>query len=458
MSGLILLVDDDPAMTGVLGEALPGQGYQVLARASGEEALALLQTEDVDVVVTDLHMKGMNGLELCARIVANRPDVPVVVITAFGSLEAAIEAIRAGAYDFVTKPFEPKTLVVALDRAVQHRSLRQEVRRLREQIDRARPLPDLVGDSAALRPVRDLIHRLVDSDVSVLVTGESGTGKELVARALHSTGRRRAGPFVAVNCAALPEGLLESELFGHVRGAFTDARAPRAGLFVQAHGGTLFLDEVGEMPPALQAKLLRALQERRVRALGAEGETPIDVRLICATNRDLETAIEERRFREDLFFRINVVQIPLPSLRVRGNDVLVLAQHFVSRFAAQTGKSVHGLSAAAAEKLLAYAWPGNVRELQNAIERAVALTRFEEISVDDLPDKLRRYQRSQLLTEGSDPAELVPLEEVERRYILRVLDAVGGRRSDAAKVLGIDRKTLYRKLDRWGYQDPGPPS
>jgi two-component system response regulator AtoC len=292
----------------------------------------------------------------------------------------------------------------------------------------------------------------------VLVTGESGTGKELVARALHSTGRRRAGPFVAVNCAALPEGLLESELFGHVRGAFTDARAPRAGLFVQAHGGTLFLDEVGEMPPALQAKLLRALQERRVRALGAEGETPIDVRLICATNRDLETAIEERRFREDLFFRINVVQIPLPSLRVRGNDVLVLAQHFVSRFAAQTGKSVHGLSAAAAEKLLAYAWPGNVRELQNAIERAVALTRFEEISVDDLPDKLRRYQRSQLLTEGSDPAELVPLEEVERRYILRVLDAVGGRRSDAAKVLGIDRKTLYRKLDRWGYQDPGPPS
>jgi two-component system, NtrC family, response regulator AtoC len=456
MSGLILLVDDDLAMTGVLGEALPAKGYQVLARASGEEALALLQTEDVDVVVTDLHMKGMSGLELCARIVANRPDVPVVVITAFGSLEAAIEAIRAGAYDFVTKPFEPKTLVVALDRAVQHRTLRQEVRRLREQIDRSRPLPDIVGDSAALRPVRDLIQRLVESDVSVLVTGESGTGKELVARALHSTGRRRSGPFVAVNCAALPESLLESELFGHVRGAFTDAKAPRAGLFVQAHGGTLFLDEVGEMPTALQAKLLRALQERRVRALGAEGETPIDVRLICATNRDLETAIEERRFREDLYFRINVVQIPLPSLRVRGNDVLLLAQHFVARFAAQTGKSVRGLSATAAEKLLGYAWPGNVRELQNAIERAVALTRFEEIAVDDLPDKLRRYQGGQVLTEGSDPAELVPLEEVERRYILRVLEAVGGRRSDAAKVLGIDRKTLYRKLDRWGYQDPAP--
>ncbi len=459
MSGRVLLVDDDPAMNDVLVESLPKKGYQALARTSGDAALALLDSEDFDVVVTDLHMKGMNGLELCHRIVANRPDIPVIVITAFGSLEAAVEAIRAGAYDFVTKPFDTKTLVVALDRAAQHRALRQEVRRLREQIDRARPLPDLIGESAALRPVRELISRLADSDASVLITGESGSGKELVATALHATSRRRRGPFVAINCAALPEPLLESELFGHTKGAFTDAKAPRVGLFVQANGGTLFLDEIGELPLSLQAKLLRALQERKVRAIGAESETPIDVRLVSATNRDLESAIEQRRFREDLYFRLNVVQIAVPALRVRGNDILLLAQHFLERFAATSGKNgkpVKGISAAAAEKLLAYTWPGNVRELQNAMERAVALTRFEEISVDDLPEKIRRYQRSQVLPEASDPTELVRLEEVERRYILRVLEAVGGRRSDAARVLGIDRKTLYRKLEMWGERDPRP--
>jgi two-component system response regulator HydG len=457
MSGRILLVDDDPAMTEALAQALPQKGYAATTCGSADEALRLLDGEDFDVVVTDLHMKGMNGLELCARVVANRPDIPVVVITAFGSLESAVEAIRAGAYDFVTKPFETKTLTLALDRAVQHRTLRHEVRRLREQIDRARPVPDLIGESVALRPVRDLIERLGDSDASVLVTGESGTGKEVVARALHNTGRRRSGAFIAVNCAALPEALLESELFGHTRGAFTDAKAPRTGLFVQAHGGTLFLDEIGDMPASLQVKLLRALQERRIRPIGAETETPIDVRLVCATNRDLETAIEERRFREDLFFRINVVQVSLPPLRVRGNDILLLAQHFLGRFATQAQKSVRGINAAAAEKLMAYPWPGNVRELQNAIERAVALTRFEEISADDLPDRIRNYQASQLLVEGQDPSELVPLEEVERRYVLRVLEALGGRRSDAAKVLGIDRKTLYRKLELWGRGGVGPP-
>jgi two-component system, NtrC family, response regulator AtoC len=453
MSGRVLLVDDDPAMNEVLVGSLPGTGYQALARTSGEAALSLLETEDFDVVVTDLHMRGTNGVALCERIVANRPDIPVVVMTAAGRLESAVEAIRAGAYDFVTKPFDTKTLVVALDRAVQHRALRQEVRRLREQIDRTRPLPDLIGESAALRPVRDLIARLADSDASVLITGESGSGKELIASALHASSARRRGPFVAVNCAALPEPLLESELFGQGKGAFTDAKSPRAGLFAQASGGTLFLDDVVELPIALQAKLLRVLEQSKLRAGGPESETPADVRLVSATTRDLESAIEQRRFHEDLYFRLNVVQIAVPALRVRGNDILLLAQHFLERFAAHSGKGgkpVKGLAAAAAEKLLVYSWPGNVRELQNAMERAVALTRFEEISVDDLPEKIRLYQRSQVLPEASDPTELVRLEEVERRYILRVLEAVGGRRSDAARVLGIDRKTLYRKLEMWG--------
>jgi two-component system response regulator HydG len=455
MSGRILIVDDDAAMTDVLVQALPRKGYECVASTSGDEAYRLLESETFDAVVTDLNMRGMNGIELCTRIGGTWPDVPVIVITAFGSLESAIEAIRAGAYDFVTKPFDIKTLALALDRAVQHRTLRQEVRRLQEQIDGSRPLPDLVGDSPPMRPVRELIQRLSSSDASVLVTGESGSGKEVVARALHVSGRRRSGPFVAVNCAALPEPLLESELFGHTKGAFTDAKAPRAGLFVQAHGGTLFLDEIGEMPPSLQVKLLRALQDRRIRPVGAEGETPVDVRVICATNRDLESAIEERRFREDLYFRINVVQIAVPPLRVRGNDVLTLAQHFLNRFAVRAEKPVKGISPAAAEKLLGYAWPGNVRELQNAMERAVALTRFEEVAVEDLPERIRQY-RNDALVEGADPAELVPLEEVERRYILRVLHAFGGRRSDAAKLLGIDRKTLYRKLEIWGYKDPVP--
>jgi len=450
MAARILVVDDDSAMTELLVQTLPSKGYLTVARASGEAALALLEQEDFDVVVTDLNMNGMHGLDLCTRVVANRPDIPVIVITAFGSLESAIEAIRAGAYDFVTKPFDIKTLVVALDRAAQHRNLRQEVRRLRDEISHGRPIPDLNGESDVMRPVRDLIARLADSDASVLITGESGTGKEVVARALHSTSRRKAGPFVAVNCGALPETLLESELFGHSKGAFTDAKAPRTGLFVQAHGGTLFLDEIGEIPLPLQVKLLRALQERRIRPLGSEGETPVDTRIICATNRDLEIAIEEKRFREDLFFRINVVHISMPPLRTRGNDVLHLAQRFLARYSERAGKPIRGFSPAVAEKLLAYVWPGNVRELQNVMERAVALTRFDEISVDDLPEKIRRYEKAKVLAEGEDAMNLVPLDEVEKRYILRVLEAMGGRRTDAAKVLGIDRKTLYRKLDIWG--------
>ena len=450
MAARILVVDDDSAMTELLVQTLPSKGYLTVARASGEAALALLEQEDFDVVVTDLNMNGMHGLDLCTRVVANRPDIPVIVITAFGSLESAIEAIRAGAYDFVTKPFDIKTLVVALDRAAQHRNLRQEVRRLRDEISHGRPIPDLNGESDVMRPVRELIVRLADSDASVLITGESGTGKEVVARALHSTSRRKAGPFVAVNCGALPETLLESELFGHSKGAFTDAKAPRTGLFVQAHGGTLFLDEIGEIPLPLQVKLLRALQERRIRPLGSEGETPVDTRIICATNRDLEIAIEEKRFREDLFFRINVVHISMPPLRTRGNDVLHLAQRFLARYSERAGKPIRGFSPAVAEKLLAYVWPGNVRELQNVMERAVALTRFDEISVDDLPEKIRRYEKAKVLAEGEDAMNLVPLDEVEKRYILRVLEAMGGRRTDAAKVLGIDRKTLYRKLDIWG--------
>jgi two-component system response regulator HydG len=413
MRGQVLIVDDDREMCRLLESALGKKGYTVAARQSAAEAFDLVVAEDFDAVITDLNMKGMNGLALCERIVANRPDVPTIVITAFGNMETAIAAIRAGAYDFITKPFEIDALELTLQRAVQHRSLREEVKRLRKVVTEGGRAGELLGRSPAMTRVYDMIARLGDSEASVLITGESGTGKEVVARALHEKSRRRGGPFVAINCAAMPEALLESELFGHARGAFTDATSAKVGLFVQAHGETLFLDEIGDMPLGLQPKLLRALEERKVRPVGATQEVPFDARVVAATNRDLESAVEERRFREDLYYRINVVHIQLPPLRARGNDVLLLAQHFLESFATISGKKVVGVSAAAADKLLAYHWPGNVREVKNCVERAVALTQFAELSVEDLPEKVRDYRSSHVIVASDDASDLVPMEEVE---------------------------------------------
>jgi two-component system, NtrC family, response regulator AtoC len=450
MTKRVLIVDDDQAMCELIATSLGKRGFEVTWRTSADDAFTLMQTEDYDVVISDLNMRGMNGLELCERIVANRPDIPVVVVTAFGSLETAVAAIRAGAYDFITKPFQTDVLRLTLERAIQHHALRAEVTRLRRAVAEAQGPEGLLGNSEAMRRLYDLLDRVAETDATVLITGESGTGKELVARALHARSRRKDGPFVAVNCAAMPEQLLESELFGHVKGAFTDAKSSRTGLFVQASGGVLLLDEIGELPLALQPKLLRALQERRVRPVGADSEVPFDVRLVAATNRDLETAVEERRFRQDLFYRINVISVALPALRARGNDALLLAQHFVQHYASQFGKNVSGISSGAAERLTIYSWPGNVRELQNCMERAVALTRFAQIVVEDLPEKIRSYRRSHVVVATDDPSELVPLEEIERRYILRALDALAGNRTLTAQVLGLDRKTLYRKLRSYG--------
>jgi two-component system response regulator AtoC len=450
MKGRVLIVDDDRSMCELLDAGLTRRQFGTAWRTSGDEAIALLGDEDFDVVVTDLNMQGLNGIELCERIVANRPDVPVVVITAFGSLDTAVAAIRAGAYDFITKPFEIEAMELTLDRAVQQRTLREEVRRLRSLVARGQRFDDVLGASAPMRAVYDLVERVADSDVTVLITGETGTGKEIVARALHRRSRRHAGPFVAINCAAMPETLLESELFGHAKGAFTDARTERSGLLVQASGGTFLLDAIGDMPLGLQPKLLRALQERTVRPLGGDREIPFDVRLVVATNRDLESLVDEGHFREDLFFRINVVHVDLPPLRARGNDVLLITQHFIEECAVRAKKRITGLTSAAAEQLLAYSWPGNVRELQNCIERAVALTRFEQIVVEDLPERIRNYRTSHVLVAADDPTELVPMEEVERRYVLRVLESVGGNKTLAARLLGFDRKTLYRKLERYG--------
>jgi two-component system, NtrC family, response regulator AtoC len=450
MKAKVLIVDDDTSMCELLAEGLVQHGYEASWYSSPHEALAELSEHRFDVVLTDINMRDMNGLELCQKATETWPDLPVIVITAFGSMETAVLAIRAGAYDFITKPFDIDVVAIAIERAVKHSALTREVQRLQKAVDESRRFDELLGASPAMKEVYDLLERVGESESTVLVSGESGTGKELVARALHRRSKRGSGPFVAINCAAMPEQLLESELFGHTKGAFTDARNARPGLFVQAKGGTIFLDEIGDMPIGLQPKLLRALQERTVRPVGGDTETPIDVRVVAASNRDLETAIEERKFREDLYYRINVIHVELPPLRARGADVILLANHYLEHFALQSQKDVHSLSPEAAEKLSAYAWPGNVRELANCMERAVALTRNESIGIADLPEKIRTYRTSHVLVAATDPSELVPMEEVEKRYILRVLEAVGGNKTLAAQVLGLDRKTLYRKLDRYG--------
>jgi len=449
MSTHILLVDDDQDLCLLLASRLSQHGFRATWKTSSLEALAALEATPVDLVVTDVSMAAMNGFELCERIVANHPDLPVMLLTAFGTLQAATTAIRVGACDFLTKPPDIEEFVGALDRAVRSRRLRGEVKRLRLMGSNLPRVGEILTGSPAIQALCEVLDRVAESDASVLITGESGTGKELVARALHRGGRRAAEAFVAVDCAAVPHALLESELFGHVQGAFTDARRARTGLFKQADGGTLFLDEVGELPLALQPKLLRALQERRVRPVGSDQEIPCDVRLVAATNRDLEAAVQEGRFRDDLYFRINVVHLDIPPLRARGHDVLLLAQHFLDRCAAQAGKRVVGVSPQVAGYLLAYAWPGNVRELQNCIEHAVVFARYEDIVVDDLPERVRRSPGTRALPGGNHLSPLVALEEVERLHVLRVLDAARGNRTLAAQMLEIDRKTLLRKLKRY---------
>jgi two-component system response regulator HydG len=450
----VFVIDDEREMVDLIALGLKKRGFTVVPFGSGADAIAAIPGRDVDVIVTDLNMKGMTGLELCQRVVADRPDIPVLMLTAFGSFETAVGAIRAGAYDFVTKPVEIEALAIAIRRAAEHRALRGEVRRLREVVANTRGRGELLGASPAMQQVFQLIDQVSTTDATVLITGESGTGKEVVAREIHNRSRRATGPFVAVNCAAVPESLLESELFGHAKGAFTDAKQSRQGLFQQAGGGTLFLDEIGEMALVLQPKLLRALQERKVRPVGGEAEAPIDVRLVAATNRDLEEMVDDKRFREDLYYRINVIHVPLPPLRARGGDVLLLAQHLLRHYAAVFDKKVVGLSTAAAERMMTYDWPGNVREVSNCLERAVALANFEEIQVDDLPDKIRASAaRRHANLSGTEIPELLTLEEIERRHVVRVLEACDGNRTDAAKMLGLDRKTLYRKLLRWGVGD-----
>ncbi|HUH01146.1 MAG TPA: sigma-54 dependent transcriptional regulator [Kofleriaceae bacterium] len=448
MESAVLIIDDDRDLCGLIAQGLRKRTFKVDVAYDADAALEAIRTNEYDAIAVDVILGETDGIELCARLVENRPGVPVIIITGHGDMATAIQAIRAGAHDFVTKPLVVDALALTLQRAIEMRDLTEEVKRLRDVTARIPHVDTMVGDSKPMRRVYELIEQVATSTATVLITGESGTGKELVARAIHDASPRNGARFVAINCAAVSPTLIESELFGHVKGAFTDARTARTGLFVQASGGTLFLDEIGEMAPEMQAKLLRVLQERRVRPVGGDSELPFDTRIIAATNKDLETEVEEGRFRADLFYRVNVFRIAVPPLRSRGRDILELAQQFLTDNARTCNKDVRGISRSTAAKLLAYEWPGNVRELQNCIEHAVTLARFEELSPEDMPDKISSYEPSRIVISGADPDEMPTLVEVERRYLRRVLEAVRGNKAQAARVLGVDRRTLYRKLER----------
>jgi DNA-binding NtrC family response regulator len=448
MNGNVLIIDDDMNMCELIETDLSLRGFSCTWFTSPNKALEAVKDQPFDVVLTDLRMPGKDGIKLCDEMVTDHPDIPVVLMTAFGSLETAIAAIRAGAFDFIPKPMELDLLALVLERAVHHRRLKQEVKTLSEAVRQQGTFDRIIGASSSMKKVYERIERIMDTEISVLIVGETGTGKELIARTLHKQSPRSDGPFIAVNCAALPDSLLESELFGHTRGAFTDAKTAHKGLFAQAEGGTLFLDEIGDFPLTLQPKLLRALEEHSIRPVGAESEVNVDVRLLTATNQDLEFLVKEGKFREDLYFRINVMQLETPPLRSRFTDILLLAQHFIEHFAKKYNKNVTGIAETVSEKLLDYEWPGNVRELKNLIERAVALTQHEKIIMTDLPKKIRSSNKIAIDADYLDPSDFLTIEEMEHRYIQQVLKTIGGNQTKAAKILGIDRKTLYRKMLR----------
>jgi DNA-binding NtrC family response regulator len=438
MNGKVLLVDNDAEMVRVLSQHLQAEGYDVATATRGQDALAALRAEDVDVIVADLVMDGVDGMAIVREARQCDPAPRVILMTAFASLETAIEAMRCGAYDYLTKPFKLGQLSVAVHCALDDRRLRAENRRLRHEIDRQTGLDQLLGGSKTMQILFEQIRGVAASEATVLLLGESGTGKELVARAIHQRSGRGEGPFVAVNCAAIPDQLLESELFGHEKGAFTGADRRHRGLFAEADGGTLFLDEVGDLPLALQGKLLRALQERAIRPVGGARDVRLDLRVIAATHRDLPELVKNGRFREDLYYRLAVLPIRIPSLRERPEDIILLATHFLSRSARVAGKCLAGFDDDATTWLLEHRWPGNVRELENVVERAATLARGPTVTRADLG--------VEFVTDAAAGAALPTLPELEYGYMRRVLEQTKGDKRAAARILGVSVRTLQRKL------------
>jgi two-component system response regulator HydG len=443
----ILIVDDETIVRDSLGAWFRQDGHRVELAESGKEALRLVSANRYDIAFLDIKMPGMDGLELQARLAAADAELSVVLMTAYASVETAVKAMKNGAYDYIVKPFDPDDLSMLVKRAAEHRSLRAENQRLKKSLESAAP-PLLLGASTAMRHVVELVQTVAPTDSTVLITGESGTGKEVVARAIHAASSRRYNPMVVVNCGALPEGILESELFGHEAGAFTGARGRHKGKFESAEGGTVFLDEIGEVSPKVQVELLRVLEEKVVTRLGGTAPVPVDFRTISATNRDLEAAVKDGRFREDLYWRLNVVHVHIPPLRERPEDVPVLAEQFLARFARSMSRRPMTFSKDALDALASYPWPGNVRELQNAIERAVVVGRGDVVSASDLP--LRVTQTAAV--PGAAPGSLA---EAERAHVQAVLDSSGWNITKAARILDVDRVTLYNKIKKYDLKKPG---
>ncbi len=443
---IIFVVDDEESLREYLSILLAKEGYVVRTFPGGEEALQALHEQTPALVLLDLKMPGMDGLEVLERIKQYDRDIQVIIMTAFGTIKSAVQAMQKGAFHYITKPFEVSELRIQIEKALEFRRLKNENIQLRRQL--RTPFENLIGKSPNFLKVLDLVQKVAPTDATVLIQGESGTGKELVARALHDNSPRSSYPFVAINCGALPEDLLESELFGYVKGAFTGAVSDKEGLFRAAHRGTIFLDEIGEISPKLQVKLLRVLQEREIIPLGSTKPVKVDVRIIASTNRDLEKMVREGKFREDLFYRLNVITITLPPLRERKEDIPLLVHHFIQKYSKKNGIPPKRVPKEIMDLFLAYPWPGNVRELENAIERALILSPGDEITWDALPPALlgARKQKEEIPI----PPPVLTLEELERRYILRVLEETQWDKVKTAEILGINLSTVYRKLARYG--------
>lgn len=444
----VLVIDDDVITCNLLEEVLTKEGYQVEKALSGQEAIQKGVSQLFDVVLSDIRMAEVDGMAVLKSFKQRSPDTIVIMMTAFGSIETAIQAIKEGAFDYVSKPFKLDEIKLTIQRALEQRRLFKENLLYRQELITKYKLENIVGRSPQMLKIYKTIARVADSKSTVLITGESGTGKELIARAIHYNSSRASKPFIAVDCSSLAENLLESELFGHVRGAFTGAIANKRGLFEEANNGTCFLDEIGNISLAMQAKLLRVLQEHEIKRVGGTETIKIDVRIIAATNKNLEELVVEKKFREDLFYRLNVVTIHLPPLRERPEDIPLLAEQFLSKFATENNKPIPHLSKEALELLVRYSWPGNVRELENVIERAVILSQRPLILPEDLPRRLRLEKPSPSPI-AIWPAK-IPLSELEKLYIEKVLEETGGNKKKAAEILGIDRRTLYRMAARYG--------
>jgi len=452
MTDRILIAEDDPDLRDLLQDELEDAGYDTAICINGQKALEQIEktNEQIDLLLTDIRMPGLSGDELLGRIRELRPEVPVIIITAFGSVEQAVDLVKAGAFQYLTKPFDTDDLLQTVSNALEKTISQREQARLRRQIPVKPEL--IIGASRQMQELFKLINRAARSTSTVLITGESGTGKELVARSIHQMSHRE-GAFIAVNCAAIPAELMESELFGHTGQAFTGARQARAGLFESADNGTIFLDEIGEMPVALQPKLLRVLQEGTVRRVGHDREREINLRVIAATNRDLEKEVREGRFREDLYWRLNVIHLHLTPLRERPFDIPLLVEHFINKIAEKSGRPPLNVTPETLAILTAYQWPGNARELENAIERAVALAEGGNLVPEDLPDRVRHQAgTTTLISRGKE--NRLTLYQLEREYIVETLRMTGKNKSRAAEILGVDRRTLHRKLDEYRTLDP----